>query len=556
MNKIFIASTSFLNPRHKSWQLFADTSHIGFSEYGDLKSIVAEENLKKTVIGVFFDDDIQDLFTGMRCANKNSDYLENLLMLIETRCRKSSSPFIFCYSFYEEHDAVRDAKQVSMKQRSKQSFVHSLNRLKEDYEFLFTIDIEKCVMSIGAHRVFDQRNWYFAKTRLTNEGLSKLIYSASLILQRYQSAPHKVLVLDCDNTLWGGVVGEDGIGGLVIGTDGIGKVFSDFQRVILNLKSEGVILVISSKNNAEDVWRVFDEHEGMLLKRTDIVAAKIDWNEKSSNILDLARELDLNVSNFVFWDDNPVEREKARLHVPEMLTVDVPENIYDWPSLLQTIFELARYSITEEDKKKTDQYVARQKFIESRNNAVDERSFLKGLGLRGELLSVTEGNISRAVQLCQKTNQFNLTTRRFSADDLRRFGLRDPEFCMLARLKDRFSDHGIVALYCLRALDKRTVLIENVLLSCRVLGRQFEFWIMSQIIKFARSRGYTEILALYVDSGKNIVAKEYLTHCGFERIELRDSERERLEASFQDGLKVFTRNTDEPKNFFEDVYES
>jgi FkbH-like protein len=556
MNTIFVASTSFLNPRHKSWQQLSDVSHVGFSEYGDLKSIVAEENLEKTVIGVFFHDDIQDSFTGMRCAEENSDYLASLLMLIETRCRKSRSPLVFCYSFFEEYDAVRDAKNISMKQRSKQSFVDSLNRLKEDYDFLFTIDIDKCVMSIGALRAFDQRAWYFAKSRLTNEGLATIIHSVSLILQRYRLAPHKVLVLDCDNTLWGGVVGEDGISGLAIGTDGIGKVFTDFQKVILNLKNEGVLLAISSKNNVEDVWRVFDEHEAMLLKRSDIVAAKIDWNEKSSNILDLARELDLNVSSFVFWDDNPVEREKTRLVVPEMLTVDVPNNVNDWPSLLQNIFEFARYSITEEDKKKTDQYAARQQFIESRNHAVDEGSFLKGLCLEGELLQLAEGNISRAVQLCQKTNQFNLTTRRFFADDLKRFSLEDAEFCMLARLKDRFSDHGIVALYCMRSLDKRTILIENILLSCRVLGRQFEFWIMSKILEIARSRGYTEIFALFADSGKNIVAKEYLTHCGFERIELRDLPREKLGTSFHDDLEVFTRNTDELKHFFADAYEN
>jgi FkbH-like protein len=554
MNKVFVTSTSFLNPRHKSWQQLEDMSHVEFSQYGDLKSMVAEENLEKTVIGVFFDDDIQDSFTGMRVTDENSEYLSNLLMLIETRCRKSSSLFIFCYSFHEQHDAVRDAKQISIKHKSKEAFVHSLNRLKETYGFLLTIDIEKCFMSIGTLRAFDQRDWYFAKNRLTNEGLSILINSAYLIMRRYRSAPHKVLVLDCDNTLWGGVVGEDGVSGLVIGTDGIGKVFTDFQKVILRLKNEGVLLAISSKNNVEDVWQVFDEHEAMVLKRSDIVATKIDWNEKSSNILNLARELDLNVSSFVFWDDNPLEREKARIGIPEMLTVDVPNNIHDWPSLLQNIFEFARYSITEEDKIKTAQYAARQHFIEARNDAVDEQSFLKGLSLKGELIPLAEGNISRAVQLCQKTNQFNLTTRRFSADDLRQFSIEDAEYCMLIRLKDRFSDHGIVALFCLRELDKRTLLIENVLLSCRVLGRQFEFWIMSQIIRIARTHGYTELLALYINSGKNTVANEYLTNCDFERIELKDGLRETLGASYHDDVDVFIRSTHKLKHFSEDAY--
>lgn len=556
MNKILVTSTSFLNHRHKSWQqLFLD-SEIEFSNYGDLQSIITPCNLQKKVICVFFADDIYDSFTGSRSDEDISTYLENLLLLIEKRCRESSSLFIFCYSFHEEYNPIRDAKKISAKQASRENFTRSLIKLKDQYEFLFTIDIEKCVASIGTLRAFDQRNWYFAKSRLTNEGLSNLIDSVHLIMRRYKIAPHKVLVLDCDNTLWGGVIGEDGIDSIAIGTDGIGKAFADFQKVILRLKNEGILLALSSKNNVDEVWKVFAEHEGMVLQQSDIVIAKINWNEKSHNILNMANELDLNVNSFVFWDDSPIEREKTRLAIPEMLTVEVSDNVHDWPSLLESLFELSRFFTTEEDRNKTAQYEARHKFIESQNQALNEQSFLKTLNLKGELIKLTDGNIARAVQLCQKTNQFNLTTRRFSGEDLKKFNANTPEFCMLARLKDRFSDHGIVALFCLREFDNKTILIENILLSCRVLGRQFEFWIMSRIIDVASSNGYTRILALFIDSGRNTVAKEYLTDCNFKRIEIDNAMIDKLADSYQSGMEVFSRGINNLENFIWDAYES
>jgi FkbH-like protein len=294
----------------------------------------------------------------------------------------------------------------------------------------------------------------------------------------------------------------------------------------------------------------------MLIIRTDLVAAKVDWNEKSQNIRALARDLDLNVNSFVFWDDNPIEREKARLAIPEMLTVDVPNEIHHWPSLLETMFEFSRFHVTDEDRKKTTQYEARYKFIESKSKALDENSFLRSIVLKGELIKLSESNITRAIQLCQKTNQFNLTTRRYSHEELNNLSNDDFEFCMLAKLTDRFSDHGLVGLVCLRELNSQTLLLENLLLSCRVLGRKFEFWIMDQIISLANRRGYTELLGLYLDSGKNTVSKDYLSTCGFLLAESTMERNQELGKLYSDDLQVFTRDLRPLDCFKRELYES
>ncbi len=527
---------------------------LEFSKYGDIHSIGSDQNKDAYVVSVVFLDDLLDAQPKPELLTRLSDCCEHLIDNVTRRCEKSGELFIFGYSFSDTFDPIRNAKRCSKKLRAKIKFAEALETLCERYKFLHALDIDACLESLGTERAFDQRNWYFARTRLSNLGMEQLVSSVHKIATRYQNPPHKVLVLDCDNTLWGGVVGEEGLAGIQLGTDGPGKAFLDFQKTILRLKDEGVLLALSSKNNIEDVWEVFDKHDSMLMKREDLVAAKVDWNEKSKNIRALSEELDLNVNSFVFWDDNPVEREKVRFAIPEMLTVEVPSEIHHWPALLQTMFEFARFYVTTEDRQKTAQYEARYKFIESKNNAEDEDSFLKSIAFKGELIELNQGNIARAVQLCQKTNQFNLTTKRYTAEQLLEFVRYDKEFCVLARLTDRFADHGLVGLVCVRELNQQTLLLENLLLSCRVLGRKFEFWIMDKIIDLATRRGYKQICGVFVDSGKNLVSKDYLLNCDFLPIEAEMNTSLNVVKN-DENATMFIRNLEPLKSFDRGIYE-
>ncbi len=555
MKKLLVACSSYLSSRHRAWDKLREQYTLKFSEYGDIHSICSEQNKDACVVSIVFLDDLLYSQPKPELSTWESDFCEHLIENVTRRCEKSDELFIFGYSFSEAFDPIRNAKRCSNKLRAKIKFAEALEALCERYKSLYVLDIDACLESLGTERAFDPRNWYFARTRLSNLGMEQLVGSVYKIATRYQNPPHKLLVLDCDNTLWGGVVGEEGLAGIQLGTDGLGKAFFDFQKTILHLKDEGVLLALSSKNNIDDVWEVFDKHDSMLLKREDLVAAKVDWNEKSKNILALSKELDLNVNSFVFWDDNPVEREKARFAIPDMLTVDVPSEVHHWPALLQTMFEFARFYVTEEDRKKTAQYEARYKFIESKNNAEDEDSFLKSIALKGELIELNKGNLARAVQLCQKTNQFNLTTKRYTAEQLLEIAGYDKEFCVLARLTDRFADHGLVGLVCLRELNAQTLMLENLLLSCRVLGRKFEFWIMDKILALAARRGYKQICAVFVESGKNQVSKDYLPNCGFAAIANTTENIKQLAINNEDA-EIFLRDLRALDNFDRKVYEN
>lgn len=528
---------------------------LEFSEYGDIHSIWSDRNKDACVLSIAFLDDLLDAQPKEESSKLLSDCCQYLIDNLTRRCEKSGELFIFGYSFSDTFDPIRGAKRFSQKWKERIHFAEALETLCERYKSFYVLDIDACLESLGTERAFDVRNWYFARTRLSSTGMERLVNSVTKIANRYQYPPRKVLVLDCDNTLWGGVVGEEGLAGLQLGTDGVGKVFFDFQKTLLRLKDEGVLLALSSKNNIEDVWEVFDRHDSMLLKRKDLVAAKVDWNEKPKNILSLSKELDLNVNSFVFWDDSPIEREKARFAIPEMLTVEVPSEIHHWPALLETMFEFKRFYVTDDDRQKTAQYEARYKFIESKNKAADEDSFLKSITLKGELIELNQSNIARAVQLCQKTNQFNLSTHRYAYEELLELARHNREFCVLARLADRFGDHGLVGLVCLRELDPKTLVLENLLLSCRVLGRKFEFWIMDKIISLAIKRGYQQLCGVFVDSGKNAVSRGFLPACGFVPVERTTESIKQLSIHIENA-HLFLRDLRPLDSFDRSIYDN
>ena len=187
--------------------------------------------------------------------------------------------------------------------------------------------------------IFDKRNWYLANCRLSSYGHELIATSLKKILTKFITTPKKVLVLDCDNTLWGGIVGEDGINNILLGQDGIGKAYVDFQRKIKKLSQQGVLLCISSKNNTKDVMEVFNNHKQMQISKNDLVSIKVNWKEKYLNIKEIAKDLNLSLDSIVFWDDNPLERNKVKKFLPEVYVVEPDQNIINWPTQIEN-FEL------------------------------------------------------------------------------------------------------------------------------------------------------------------------------------------------------------------------
>ncbi len=328
--------------------------------------------------------------------------------------------------------------------------------------------------------------------------------AVATVFERIAQPACKVLVLDCDNTLWGGVIGEDGLAGLRLGEDGEGAAFADFQRVARRLAGQGLVLAIASKNNEPEVWDVFDHHDGMALKREHISAWRIDWNEKADNIAAIAEELGVGLESIAFWDDNPLEREKVRAALPQVHVIEAASQVIDWPNQLAQAVQFARVEITDEDRKKTDQYRARGAFVREAGGQGDRASFLRSIDLRPEMVEIDAGTLARAAQLCAKTNQFNLRTQRHSAQDIAAM-VAGKGMHRLVRLSDRFGDHGVVGLMLVNRspADPAIAFIDTLLMSCRVLGRELDAWMLAQIMAELGNAGVELVVGEFVETGRN-----------------------------------------------------
>jgi len=337
----------------------------------------------------------------------------------------------------------------------------------------------------------------------------------------------KVLALDCDNTLWGGVVGEDGVDGVKIGEDGVGRAYAEFQKAVLAMESRGVLLVLSSRNNPADVEEVFARRREMLIPRDRIAAVEIGWEPKSVGLARLAARLGLALGDFVFVDDNPAEREEVRRALPEVTVAEFPSD----PAELATLgYDLGwryfyRVSVREEDRAKTSQYRVRAAFEEEHQAASSREEFLQSLRMESVIAVDSLELVARSAQLTQKTNQFNLTLRRYTEAEIRRL-TEDPRVAVFsAALEDRFGEHGWIALaiFSIKGDDQRDERpacwsLDTFLVSCRVLGRSFEHAFARACIDRVRSVAPLPVRAEYVPGPRNRPAGDFLDCLGFERV--------------------------------------
>ncbi len=509
---IRFTSTSFLLPSLHSWNYLKSKHEINFGEYGDWHSVLFGGEVGKIVWVVF----LQDIFSE-DAVNRSSEEIDlqfqNILNPLIHFLSNSSEPFILGWSSYKPESVIRNAKHQIPWRKFVLRFEELLYKLSSDKSNLYLINLDSVFAVVGLANSFSVRNYYASRCWLSVTGIRLLAESVDALLTRVTSAAKKLLVLDCDNTLWGGVIGEVGLQGIALGTDGIGKAFSDFQKEIKKLAQNGLLLAISSKNNEQEVWDVFDLSPDMILKKEMILSAKINWEEKSENIKKIAEELSLGLESFVFWDDNPIEREKVRLLLPEVCTIDVPVEVYKWPAIIAELDVFANLETTDEDLKKSDQYHKRAAFISEKKSKDDVKQFLTSIKMEPSIYPIEKSSIGRAEQLCGKTNQFNLRTLRHSKGALEVFAEKDQAY--IAQLVDQYGDHGKVAVAITEIISDEIAFLNTFLMSCRVLGRYLEGWILNQIILQLNNKGIKYLLAEFIPSGKNNVAEKFLIENGF-----------------------------------------
>ncbi len=380
------------------------------------------------------------------------------------------------------------------------------------------VSLDDRVAIDGLHAWHDPALWCRSKQEISPNAVPMYGELVSRVLAAQRGMSSKCLVLDLDDTLWGGVVADCGIEGLVLGEgSGLGEGFIAVQKYAKELKNRGVILAVCSKNHEATAMEPFERHPDMVLRREDITCFVANWDDKATNIRRIAAHLKIGLESLVFVDDNPVERALVRCELPQVAVPEIP----DEPSLVPYYLAQAGYfealSITTEDQQRAQKYRDNTLRDHARTEATDLDSFLMGLQMRLSWSPFDQTGAARIVQLINKTNQFNLTTRRYTADAVQAVMSDEKAVGLQLRLIDRFGDNGIIAIVIGR-MQQESLLIDTWLMSCRVLGRQVEHATLAILADVARKMGAKRLVGQYIETAKNSLVKDHYLKIGFKSV--------------------------------------
>ena len=379
----------------------------------------------------------------------------------------------------------------------------------------YLVDLNLCLARVGAFRFYDWRYWHIGRAPFSREALAEIALEDFKYLRALKGKARKCLVLDCDNVLWGGILGEDGIERIQLGHTHPGSAYREFQKEVKNLYDRGVILALCSKNNPDDVLRVLREHPEMILREKHFASLRVNWQDKASNIREIADELKIGLDSLVFVDDSEFEVNLVQTMIPEVEVIHLPPATAPANrSILAACGLFDTLSLSAEDRQRGEMYRAEVKRKEHRSSAGDLSNYLQSLEMEVQIGPANELTLARAAQLSQRTNQFNLTTRRYSEADIRSFMESPDHDLLLARVSDRFGEYGIGALAILATKEGRTE-IDTFLLSCRILGRGVEQVFLEQCVELARCRRAGEVVGRYIPTKKNGQTEAFFPKCGF-----------------------------------------
>jgi FkbH-like protein len=399
-----------------------------------------------------------------------------------------------------------------------QKAIDSFNNLLIESTFnhpnLKIVDIRDFQKNVN-QPLLDWKYFYISQSLITPKLNSSFEIWFSQKLAALKGQRKKCLVLDLDNTLWGGILGEDGIEGIKIGDSYPGSAFLNFQENILEAAANGLILAICSKNNEEDVFEAFSNHPFQLIKQKNISAYRINWQDKATNIQEIAEELNIGLDSFVFIDDNPIERERVKQMLPMVAVPHFPEHPYLMSTFFADVYHqyFQLYQLTKEDKNKTQQYISNteRKVFQKKFTSID--SYLESLEMELEVLEGNKFTVPRIAQMTQKTNQFNLTTKRYTEDDLHNY-INQSELVHCLSVRDKFGNNGITVASVV-FINNKVAEIDSFLLSCRILGRNIETAYVDFLINLIYEKGIKKIIAKYIPSKKNRQTESFYENKGF-----------------------------------------
>jgi FkbH-like protein len=383
---------------------------------------------------------------------------------------------------------------------------------------IYVFDYDLFTSRIGKEKCIDRRAKYLADVRIPIDIVPKLSHSYVSYMRSILGLNRKCVVLDLDNTLWGGVLGEDGLEKIALGPTPTGYPYSEFQIGLLNLYKKGIILAINSKNNLDDVMIALENHPYMVLREECFAAIKANWNDKVSNMREIATELNIGLDSMVFLDDDPINREMMRKALPQVLTLDLPNDAAHYLDVLENLTEFDSLLITEEDENRPKMYTEERKRREFKYSSLSLSSFLEGLELEVKIEQDTKFNIPRITQLTLRTNQFNLTTKRYQEKDILAFSTSPLHQIYALSLRDRFGDYGLVGVIIVEKKEEGEWDIDTFLLSCRAMGRNVEYAFFNYVVNKLKKMGARKIIGVYKQTGKNAPVKDLYQKLGFTMI--------------------------------------
>ncbi|MBQ8990582.1 MAG: HAD family hydrolase [Prevotella sp.] len=458
-------------------------------------------------------------------ADQQETLAEERLAFIASICENPAlaDKKIICLDYPEIEDTVFGS--YATKVSSSLTYqVRKLNMglmdLSQQYANLFICDIAGLQNKLGRDIMFAPNVYVSTEMVLSIDALPYVAGRVMDIICAIKGQFKKCLILDLDNTVWGGVIGDDGIEGIQLGHGlGIGKAFTEFQMWVKKLKQRGIIICVASKNNEETAKEPFEKHPDMVLKLEDIAVFQANWETKVDNIRTIQRILNIGFDSMVFLDDNPFERNIVRENIPGITVPELPEDPGEYLEYLYSLnlFETASYS--QADKDRTKQYQVEAKRVSLQKTFSNEADFLKSLDMVSVVSGFNAFNTPRVAQLSQRSNQFNLRTVRYTEADIEAYG-KDPDVIHLSfTLEDKFGDNGLIAVIIMKPQDTETLFVDTWFMSCRVLKRGMENFTLNTMVEAARQKGYKRIIGEYLPTPKNKMVEGHYPSLGFEKLE-------------------------------------
>jgi FkbH-like protein len=423
---------------------------------------------------------------------------------------------------YYNYPEIDDSIFGNFANKVEQSFLFQLRKL--NYELMvyaaqnanfYICDISSVQNLIGKPAMFQTSVYINTEMVLSIDALPLVSARTVDLIGAMNGKFKKCLILDLDNTTWGGIIGDDGLENIQLGTLGIGKAFSELQYWVKKLKNRGIIIAVCSKNAESVAMEPFQKHPDMVLHLDDIAVFMANWDNKVDNIRKIQSVLNIGFDSMVFLDDNPFERNIVRENIPEITVPELPEDPAEYLEYLYTLNLFETVSFSTGDYERTKQYQVEAKRAVIQNSFTNEADFLKSLNMLSLVEPFNKFNIPRVAQLSQRSNQFNLRTVRYTEPDIQQLAERDDIFTYSFTLEDSFGDNGLISLVILKKENSDSLFIDSWLMSCRVLKRGMENFILNTIASFAKINGYNYLKGEYISTVKNEMVKDHFKNLGF-----------------------------------------